>query len=582
MASHDVVTTLAGRSDRKLSRRRMSMFSAVAVLLATVLVFLVAYPIGRMLVSELLHGWHINTAAFGRVLNSREFRSSLTDTIILIAVPAPLALIIGGTFAWLSERTDAKLGRLSTALPLVPLVLPPIAFSIGWIFLLQKSAGLINIVIRSLLNHVGIHLLFGPFDIFTWYGMIFLYTIYFVPFAYMFIAAALRNLDPALEEAARVAGASPLRTLIRVSLPAVRPAILASSLLMLVLGLAQFSFGRTIGTAARIEPLSVYLVRLFQSYPPQWDTASAVGVLMLLGVSAAWILHERVMRRQEYSTVTGRARADVVLRLGKLRWVARAAMLAYLAAASVLPFLALLLVALQPYWTPQLNPSKFTLENFRTFLIHDGYARHALFDSLGLGIAGATIAILASAILVTFTAARSQRTGRVVGGVMRTPAAFSHIVLAVAFLIAFAGTPTHWAGTLQILLLAYVVINMPQAWATSQAAIQEVNRDLVDAALLSGSSLGRVFRRIVLPLTAPGLLAGWAILLVLIVGDLTASAILAGTNNPVIGFVILDVYDNGTFSEIAALGTTISVITGAIVLVVFALGRLPSRAAGSA
>jgi iron(III) transport system permease protein len=537
------------------------LLALACVALVVLLVLLLVFPLGSMLVREL------SSASITSVLRDPMFYIAVRNTAILVAVPGVLAIVIGSFFAWTNERTDARMGVVSTALPLAPLVLPQIALSIGWIFLADSNAGVLNVLLRNLLGYAGVHITSGPLDITSWYGMIFLYTIVLVPFVHIMISSALRNLDPSLEEAARISGASVWRTLRTVSLPAIRPAIGASCFLVLLMGVAQYSVPRTIGVTAKIDVLSTYLVRLFQSFPPQPGSAAFVGLLVLVVMVAAWLLERRLTSRQAYSTIGGRGQAPSTVRLGPFRWVVRVVVLAYLALASLLPLIALIVVAFQPFWTPHPNFGAMTLENFRGYF-DDPTFRQALTDSGALGVVGATIGVLVAAVLVSFARTRGGRIFRAVDMAARSPGAISHIVLAVAFLLVLGGSPFYLADTLTILILVYVVLNMPQAWIAARTAVDQIGQPLLDASSISGASSVRTLVRVNLPLMAGGLAAAWAMLFVVIVGDLNASSILAGPNTPVVGSVILSIFDNGTYSQLAALGSIIAVASGVVVTLV--------------
>ena len=565
---------------RSIRRRRLDIFAIIGAVLTTTLALLIGYPLVTMAVREFFPEGVFELSAFSAVVADPKFWEALRNTVILIIIPGALAIIIGGILAWLSERTDVGLRRLTTVLPLISLILPPIALSIGWVFLGDRSVGLLNLAIRWLTGLVGLPLEVGPIDIYSWLGIGWVYLISYVPFAYLLIAPALRNIDPALEEASRTSGGTPFMTLVKVSLPAVLPAIAAAGLMITLVGLAQFSIGRTIGVTARIDVLSVYLVGLFQDYPPRTAEAAAVGVLVLLAVGTTWVLQERLTRRRGHATISGRANTAVRVQLGKARWLGRVLIVGYFAVSTVLPFLALLLVSLQPYWQPQIDVTKFSLQNFIAIQT-DPYTWRALLNSVGLGVLGATVALVGASLLVVYTTGRSHRLAGIVAGIARAPSAVSHIVLGVAFLIAFAGAPTYWGGTLLILVLAYIAINMPQAWIAASSAVDQVGRDMIDSSLMSGASMVTTFRLVIFPLITRGLLSGWAFVFVVIVGDLTASAILASTRTPVVGFVILDVFDNGTYSKVAALATTISIISVSVVLLVQWLARPRFRAIGA-
>jgi iron(III) transport system permease protein len=549
------------------------VFSAFGLILTGALLILVTYPLIAMVIRELFRNAQFNFAAVETVLGDARFFNAVRNTAGLIAVAGTIAIALGALFAWLNERTDARMDKLAAALPLVPLVLPSIALNIGWIFLADQQAGMLNSALRNLLGLVGLRLETGPLDIHTWYGMVFLYTIWFVSFVYILISAALRNIDPALEEASRISGASIRRTFRMVSLPAILPAIGGACFLLLLLGVAQFSIGRTIGVAARVDVLSVYLVRLFQGFPPKQDAAVVVGLLVLSVVLTAWVLERHLTTQLGHATISGRSASASVVRLGRpVRWAARAAMITYLSVASVIPLGALVLVALQPFWSPDIDFSRLSLKNFGDFFTGRLF-RGAMVNSLTLAVTGATIGMLIAALLVSFARFSGGRTARVVDAVARAPGAISHVVIAVAFLLAFGGPPFRLAGTFMILITVYVIMAMPQAWISARQAIGQIGQPLLDASAISGSSTLGTFVRINLPLMLGGLTAGWAMLFVVMVGDLTASAVLANFNTPVVGSVILEVFDSGTYAQLAALGATIALISGTIITLVLTFAR---------
>ncbi|WP_049564077.1 ABC transporter permease [Streptomyces sp. SBT349] len=553
---------------------RPDLFGLLGLALTLAVLGFIAYPLASTIVTSFVDGGALDLTPMRLVLTDSALHRAARNTGTVLVTAGPLALLIGSAFAWLNERTDARLRWLSDLLPVVPLLLPPIALSIGWVFLADERAGFVNSAIRSLGESVGLDMPGeGPLNISTWPGLIFVYTISLVPYVYLIVSSALKNADPSLEEASRMSGAGVLNTLVRVSLPAIRPAVAAAALLVVIVGSSLYSIPRTIGTAARVDTISVYIVRLTQSFPSRLDEAVAVSLLVLVVMGALWLLQRRVSARGRHSTISGKAAHATVVRLGRWRRPARAVMIGYLLCVSVLPFLALALVALQPFWTAGVDLSTLTLDNFRGFFGDGGRSFDALRTSLTLGVLGATTGIVAVAVVITFGRDRGGVPARLVEGATKTPGAISHIVFGVALLVTFAGAPFYLSGTMQILLIAYVIIYLPQASTAVEVAHGQVGDELLEASRMSGASKGRTFRTILFPLMRPGLTAGWALLFVVMVGDLTASAILAGTTNPVVGFVFLDIWDHGTFSDLAALGTVVSLVTSVVVVLALTLGR---------
>lgn len=576
MSDTATLTTAPGSQKARAAREgrmrpRLPIFSGASLLISAGIVFLVIYPVFRVLTRAFLNDGQIDVSAFAKILGSPWLPGMLLNTLVAVVSAGILAIITSATFAWLNERTDARLGLIGDVLPLVPLLVPTIAMAIGWVFLATSDVGFLNVFLKATLGRVGLDV---QVNIASWAGLIFVYTLYFIPYTYLIIAAALRNVDPALEEASRLSGAGVLRTLRRVSLPAIAPAIYGAGLLVVIVGVSLYSVPVIIATRAGIDILSVRLIRLLTyDFPPKTDEAVVLGVFMFLFVFGTWLIQRRVTAAGRFATISGKSARQTLLRLGRWRYVARALMITYLIATSILPLLALVIVALQPFWQPTIDPSVFTLDNYRQVLITRPVTRNAMRNSFSIGLFGGAAAMTLVAIAILYAKRRGGRIGQVIDGVTKLPAAFANIVVALGFLIAFSVAPFRLSGTLLILVLCYLVVYLPQASVAAGSAIAQVGSDLTEASAVSGAGEGRTFGRIVLPLMTPGMVAGWALVFVLMSGDITASALLAGTRNPVIGFVILDIWEQGTFGSLAALASSFVLVTSTVVLIVMRLTR---------
>lgn len=549
------------------------LFESMNGVLAVVMLLLVVFPIGAMFLRELFADGTLNTRAFRDVLGSAPFWTAARNTLIVLSVSGAISILIGTLFAWLNERTDARMGFLSNFLPVLPLLIPSVAMSIGWVFLTQETSGFINVFLRWIGSFFGLEMRRGPLNISTWSGLIFVYTLHLVPFSYLIVSVAFRNLDPAYEEAARVCGAGRARVFFRVSSASILPAILNSALLVTIVGLAMYSVPSVIGSVARIDVLSVLTVHLVRGvYPARIAEGVVISLLLTVVVLTVWAIQRYFTTQQRHATIGGKSGGSSLVELGMWKWVARFAVFSFVAASTVLPLGALLLVALQPFWSPVISFSTLSLQHFEA-LFSGGIVERALFNSLRLGLIGATVGMIVAAILMEYARDRGGWRGNVVLGILRLPGAIINVVLGVGFLVVLGAPPFNLQGTTLILLLAYIVIYMPQAATAAGSAIDQVGAELIESGRMAGAGKGRVFGRITLPLILPGLAAGWAMIFVVMVGDLTASALLAGTTNPVVGFVILDIWENGLYSELAALAALISLICSAAVLVVLYAGR---------
>lgn len=552
----------------------ITLFNVLSVLVALFLAFIAIYPLTRVVLRLFFQDGRLDLSALVDMLTLPDLVGLLVRTTVVVMTSAALALVIGATLAWLLERTDARMGVVGDALPLLPFLLPPVAGAVGWVLLLSPRAGLLNAWMRDVLGWFGVELTEGPLDIYTWYGLILGYTVYQVPYAYLMVSTGLRNMDPALEEQSRICGGGTLRTLTHVTLRSIKPSLGGAVLLMVWFGFSLYSIPAIIGTGAGIEVLSVRIVNLLKfTFPPETDVAVGLSLFVLLFVGTAYFLQVRMLRSGRNVTIAGKGRRAAVTALGRWRWPARLLVSGYIVVAAVLPLLALVLVSLNGFWTPDLDWGDFNLSKFREVLFDDLTTQRALRNSLYLGIAGATIGMVFAAMVSLLVRRSSYGFGRVVDGMVKLPAAISNMVIAVGFVLAFSGAPFMLGGTLLILLLAYLALYMPQASVASDVAASQVGDELMEASSVCGGSGMRTFVRVNLPLMLPGLLAGWALLFVRMVGDLTASSILAGTSNNVIGFRILEVFTAASYANLAALSVMLSMITTTVLVVVLAFTR---------
>jgi iron(III) transport system permease protein len=387
------------------------------------------------------------------------------------------------------------------------------------------------------------------------------------------MSAGLRNFDGRLEEQSRVCGSGPGRTLWKVVLPGLAPNIGATVLLMAWYGLAMFAVPVIIGTGARIDVLSVQIVRLLRfTYPPQTALAVGLSSFVMITLAILWLLQRRLLASGHYVTVGGRAAPSTRTRLGWWRGPARVLMIGYLFIAAVLPLAALVTVSLNGFWSADIVWSNLSLRSF-VALFQDHLTQRSIANSLILAGVGATIGIGAAAIVSLMVKQSASRVAAVVDGMVKLPAAVSSIVLALGFILAFAGPPFELGGTVIILLLAYVTHFMPQASVAADTAAGQLGHELTEASHVSGAGGWRTFHKVSLPIMFPGLAAGWALLFVFITGDLTSSAMLAGPGNPVVGFRLLEIFDSGSFPALASLATLLTFITSAVLAIVLPLAR---------
>jgi iron(III) transport system permease protein len=554
----------------RMRPRLPAPYLLITWLAIAVLAFLIIYPLGRMLVRTFLVDGRLMLAPAAKLFAEPWLPTVLMNTAIVVVCSTILAVLVGGVLAWVNERTDANLGAWGFILPIIPLLIPNVALAIGWVFVAAPGVGFLNGMLAALpapLNGLQT-------NIYSWPGLIFVYSLNGVPFVYLILSAAFQNLDPALEEASRISGAGVRRTLLRISLPAIGPSILASVILVVINSMGVYSIPAIIATNARIDLLTTRIVAMLtKDYPPNLVEAQMLGFLMLALVAVLWWVQTRAAKAGQFVTIGGKASGSSRLPLGPWRWPARGLLLAFIAASCVIPASALLLVALQPFWSPSIDLSELNLHNFNEVLFVNRMTGNAFRNSLMLAGAGATLGLAVAVLAAIQVAHRPGPFSRAVDFLMRAPAAFPNLVIAIGFLVTFSGAPFYLSGTALMLLLALIVMYLPAGSIAANAAITQVGRDLREASHISGAGEGRTIGKVVLPLALPGIVAGWTIVFVHMMGDLSAAALLAGLRNPVIGFAILEIWETGSFGLLAAFSIIMCLVNLAVVGTMMLIAR---------
>ncbi|MET7335427.1 iron ABC transporter permease [Nonomuraea sp. NPDC005650] len=563
----------AGGGGRR-SGRRLTPVEIITIVIGLVFAATLVYALVSVIVTTFVEGEGSVVEPFVSALTMTGTGKVFLDTAIVVSSSTVCAVVIAVGFAWLNERTNARLGFIAAFLPLIPLLVPSLAATIGWVFLGADRAGILNVLLRDLLAIFGVQLETGPLNIYSVPGMVYLYTLQLVPFIYLPVSAALSRLDPSLDEASRVSGVGPIRTLFKVTIPAIRPAIAGGLLLGIAVGLATFSIGVIIGAGARIDVLAVRIYTLLtQGFPPRTAEAVVLSGFLLLTVLVVSTLQQRVTSKGAHATIGGKGVVVAAVDLGWWKWVARAVMVIFIILSSVIPLLGLLYISLRGSWQPSLNFDGLGFDSYVAVLVENQMTSGALRNSVLLAVVGGLLTMIAATLIAIFVAQRGGWPSKLLDGLAKAPGGLSHLVLAIALLIAFSGPPFRLGASQAILFLAFLVFFMPQAYVSASAAYAQLSKELSEASVICGAGPWRTLTRVILPLMLPGLVGGAIILFVLIMSEVTGSALLAGPRTPVIGFVMLDLWANGTFSTIAALGVIMALVSTAVAMILLWVGR---------
>jgi iron(III) transport system permease protein len=504
---------------------------------------------------------------FKRAYTDAQAFEMMRNSIWFAVGSAALSLVVGTTLAFLNVRTDVPFKGLFFAASIIPLVIPGILYTVSWIFLASPDIGLVNFVLEPI---------FGPgtFNIYSVWGMIWVEGLHLSPITFLFMVAAFRSQDPSLEESALMSGASRLTVLRRITVPLLRPAIAASTLIMMVRALESFEVPALLGLQEGIYVFTSKIYFMLRTYPQDLNGAGALA-LGLLAIAAMGMMLEHVLSRgaKAYQTVTGKGFRPRPIELGKWRGVAGIAIIGYFFLTVILPMLMLIYTSLLPYYQRPSGEafSSMTLQNYAD-LLEMSKAATALKNSLILGASSATLVMVFMAI-AAWIVVRSNIPGRKMLDLLSfAPLVIPGLVLGLSLQFVYLRSPIPIYGTIWILLIAYCTRYMPYGMRYAVTSMQQISSELEESAAVSGATWWQVFRRVLLPLLMPGLLAGWIYIFVVSFRELSSSILLYSSGNEILSILIWEQFENGKFTTLAALGVVMVAVLMVLVSIAYKLG----------
>src|SRR5713226_4151167 len=459
-----------------------------------------------------------------------QYPQILLNTLTVSAAATVMALVFGFVMAWILTRTNVPGRHLFEQLMAVPYYLTPLLGALAWSLLGSPESGFINQIWRALGGNG--HLI----DINTAYGIAWVMALFEGSVAFVMIAAVMKSMDPALEEASQIMGASRIRTMLRITLPLVIPGVLGAAIFVFAEMLGSFAAALVLGLPSRYYVITTAIYQLVQQYPPKIQVAAAMGVSLFAVMFFMLFLYRRIVMAGSYVTITGKAFRPRVADIGPMRYVLLGVCLLY--------------ASLQKIAVAFPAAGNWTLENFRVAVTMNA-VRSALANSLLLGFGTATIGVMLMGLLA-WLIYRSRLPGSgLIEYVVMFPQAVPRLVFAFGLMWAWVVFPIPIYGTLWLLLLAYLTVFLPLGVRTIAGVMLQIDKSLEECAQMCGASWAFRVRTVTIPLLRPGLVAAWLLLFIASVRELGASILLMGPHSKVITPSIVESWF-GTSSELTA------------------------------
>ena len=533
---------------------------------ALTLVVLVVLPLAFLVGGSVTSEGGFTLAHFRDAVSSRLYVQALRNSLVLGAATAVLSVAIGLPLAWAVSRTNIPAKRFIHLTAIVSYLTPPFLTAIAFVNLFSPRAGLANRLVRDVLGMPAL-----TFDVFSMAGLILVTVPHTFPFVYLLAASALESVDSSMEESAQILGAGRWRTAVAVTGPLVAPAVLSGALVAFVNAIALFGSQAIVGLPGRVFTLPTRIYALFD-YPPQYGLASALSLIFVALTVAALYLQRRYLARRSYVTLGGKGSRPRLVDLGSARWGVLAFCVAVFVVAVAAPYLTLLAVSISRSWGLRFWQN-LTLEHYRFVLLEYDVTRRAILNSLILASATATLAVLIGSFVGWLDLRTTLRGRKLLDYASLVPLGLPGIVVAVALIQFWLRVPLPIYGTLLIILLAYTGRFIPLGVRSANAAFRQIDPSLEETARVTGAGWLRTFWSVTLPLARPGLFAGWLLVFVPALQELSASILLFSSGSITLAVAVYNLYETGALGPVAALAiVTMVIITGAIV-VATRLGR---------
>ncbi len=471
----------------------------------------------------------------------------LANSLVFALGSSVLSFLLGALGAFVVERTDARLRPLLHALAILAFAVPGLLLAMAWTLVLSPNIGWLNA-------------LFGRavFNVYSMAGMVFVLASHNFPLAYLLMGPAFRALDRRMEEAAFVAGSGVLAATLRVSLPLLRPAVLSTLLLLFLRGIELFEVPVIIGLPAHIDVFTTEIQDATGTVPPEPGIAAVLSfTLLALSLAGIYFYRRATLGAEAFAIVTGKSQRAAPARLGAWRWPVGIAVALVYAAVVLLPLATLLWQSLFRNVTPPsiAGIAAASLVNYRYIATYPVFAA-AAGNSLVLGVLAASLVVTLTFVMAWIARRGTPRAALLIDVLVFAPIAIPSVIVGASILFAYLVLPIPIYDTLWILLVAYVTLHLPYGMRFAASGLAQIHRELEEAAESCGAGTLVMFRRVLLPLLAPVLIASFLYVFMLTVRELAASVFLVGPATGVLATLSLTLWqDGGSIGAISALGS---------------------------
>jgi iron(III) transport system permease protein len=539
-----------------VSVKKESFFDYKWLIIGAIVLFMVVFqvfPLLYLLFRAFFSTGKFSLEAFRRVYSYSLNWDALVNTLITGGLSMVFGVFVAFPLAWLVGRTNLLGRKFFRTLFVMTYMVPPYLGAMAWLRLLNPAVGDLNVFLKSLF-----HLSRMPFNIYSLGGLTWVMTTFYYPYAFITISRAMEKMDPSLEEAARISGASPFKTLLSITMPMMAPSIVAAALLVFVSAASCYGIPSIIGAPGQIHTVTTRIID-FVYIGSQEGLTDATTLAVFLMVIANIVLYVStfVVGRKQYITVSGKSTRPNMVDLGRWRLPVTLGVAFFAFIIAVLPMLTVAATSLTVDLGGPLGPGNFTLRYWERIFTRKSILQSA-WNSTVSAITAATLGILISCIMA-YLLIRTRAKGRRIPDFLITVGSGTpSVVIALALIMTMSGRfGINIYNTLSIMIIAYMIKYLLMGMRTVVSAMSQIHPSLEEASQISGAGWLRVFKDVTVPLIGPSVVAGWFLIFMPSFYELTMSTLLYSNNTKTLGYELFTYQTYHSQQTASALGTAI-------------------------
>ena len=536
-------------------------FDVKAVLISVIVLFLLVFnvfPMCYLIFRSFFVDNGFTLSAFKRIYTYPLNWNALRNTLVTAGLSMVFGVMIAFPLAWLVGRTDMYGRRFFRTLFVMTYMVPPYVGAMAWLRLLNPRVGTLNVLIADIFG-----LSENPFNIYTIGGLVWVLTTFYYPYAFITISRAMEKMDPSLEEASKISGASPLKTVMTVTFPIMLPSIVAAGLLVFISAASCYGIPSIIGAPGQIDTVTTRIIDyVYVGSQEGLTDATALAVSLMIIANLVLYVSNFVCGKRQYITVSGKSTRPNIVELGKWRLPVTILVAAFALIVVIIPFATVAMASFTKNLGKPLSSANFTTHYWNVL-----FTRKAILDTVKNSLISASAAATAGTVIscvMAWLLTRTKARGRQIPDFLITLGSGTpSVVIALALITTMSGRfGINIYNTLTIMIVAYIVKYLLMGMRTIVSAMSQIHPSLEEASLISGAEWQRSFKDITLPLIAPSVVAGWFLIFMPSFYELTMSTLLYSTDTKTIGYELF------TYQTYHSQQTASAIATGILIMVV--------------